>query len=154
MDASDFRRLFRYDRWANHEVAQALSRADAPAKSLGWMAHIVAAEALWLARIQKRPAPLPVWPKIESPELLKKVHDVHGDWHDFLEPLDDAALASTCDYTNSKGERFTSSVVDILMHVVMHSAYHRGQIAADMRASGIEPVYTDFIHAVRKGHLG
>jgi uncharacterized damage-inducible protein DinB len=32
--------------------------------------------------------------------------------------------------------------------------YHRGQIAADMRASGVEPVYTDFIHAVRQGHLG
>ena len=48
-------------------------------------------------------------------------------------------------------ERFRSSLHDILMHVIMHSAYHRGQIAADMRASGAEPVYTDFIHAVRQG---
>jgi uncharacterized damage-inducible protein DinB len=36
----------------------------------------------------------------------------------------------------------------------MHSAYHRGQIAADMRAAGFEPVYTDFIHAVRQGYIG
>ena len=32
------------------------------------------------------------------------------------------------------------------MHVIMHSAYHRGQIAADVRAAGLTPAYTDFIH--------
>lgn len=154
MDASDYRRLFRYDRWANHEVAKALSANNPPAKSVSWMAHIVAAEALWLARIQRQPAPMPVWPKIELADLLRQVHDVQGAWHDFLDPMDEAALASACDYVNSKGERYSSSVADILMHVVMHSVYHRGQIAADMRASGLEPVYTDFIHAVRQGHLG
>jgi uncharacterized damage-inducible protein DinB len=35
----------------------------------------------------------------------------------------------------------------------MHSAYHRGQIAADMRAAGFAPPYTDFIHAVRQGFV-
>jgi uncharacterized damage-inducible protein DinB len=35
------------------------------------------------------------------------------------------------------------------MHVIMHSAYHRGQIAADTRAAGFTPAYTDFIHAIR-----
>jgi uncharacterized damage-inducible protein DinB len=155
MDASDFRRLFRYDRWANHEVAEVLNRTPSPpAKSVNWMAHIVAAEALWLARLQQRPAPMPVWPKIETADLLRQVHDVHGAWHDYLEALDDAALGTICDYVNSKGERYSSSVEDILTHVLMHSTYHRGQIAADLRASGVEPVYTDFIHAVRQGHLG
>ena len=40
---------------------------------------------------------------------------------------------------------------DILAHVVLHSAYHRGQIAAAVRAGGGEPAYTDMIHAVRQG---
>ena len=39
------------------------------------------------------------------------------------------------------------------MHVLMHSAYHRGQIAADMRAAGLTPAYTDFIHSVRQGFV-
>ena len=42
---------------------------------------------------------------------------------------------------------------DILTHVTMHSAYHRGQIAADVRVAGFTPAYTDFIHAVRTGSL-
>ena len=40
------------------------------------------------------------------------------------------------------------------MHVLMHSAYHRGQIALEMRAAGMEPAYTDFIQAVRQGLVG
>jgi uncharacterized damage-inducible protein DinB len=35
----------------------------------------------------------------------------------------------------------------------MHSSYHRGQIAADMRAAGVTPAFTDFIHAVRQGFV-
>jgi len=35
--------------------------------------------------------------------------------------------------------------------VITHSTYHRGQIAADLRAAGVQPAYTDFIHGVRQG---
>jgi uncharacterized damage-inducible protein DinB len=44
-------------------------------------------------------------------------------------------------------------VEEILTHLVIHSAYHRGQIASDLRAAGQEPAYTDYIHAVRQGLL-
>ena len=52
---------------------------------------------------------------------------------------------------NSKGEPWTSSVEDILTHVVLHAAHHRGQVASGLRAAGHEPAYTDYIHAVRRG---
>jgi uncharacterized damage-inducible protein DinB len=35
----------------------------------------------------------------------------------------------------------------------LHSAYHRGQIAFQMRQTGHAPAYTDFIHGVRQGHV-
>jgi uncharacterized damage-inducible protein DinB len=57
------------------------------------------------------------------------------------------------DYQNSKGENWKSRIDDILMHVITHSAYHRGQIAADMRSAGMNPAYTDFIHSVRQGFV-
>ena len=49
-----------------------------------------------------------------------------------------------------ENELWSSRVGDILMHVLFHSAYHRGQIALQMRASGVAPAYTDYIHAVRQ----
>jgi uncharacterized damage-inducible protein DinB len=65
--------------------------------------------------------------------------------------MDERRLESGITYRNTKGEPWTNSVGDILMHVTMHSAYHRGQIAAAMRAEGHAPAYTDFIHGARQG---
>ena len=49
------------------------------------------------------------------------------------------SLDDKVEYRNSKGEPWSSRVEDILMHVLFHSAYHRGQIALQMRASGFTP---------------
>ena len=74
-------------------------------------------------------------------------------WTEYLGELKARSLAARVEYVNSKGEPWTSAVGDVLTHVVTHSAYHRGQIATDMRASGLEPAYTDFIHSVRQGFV-
>ena len=77
--------------------------------------------------------------------------EMAGAWSEYLSKLAPGELSKTIEYRNSKGEPWTSRVEDVLTHVIMHSAYHRGQIAMEMRASGKEPAYTDFIHAVRQG---
>ena len=48
---------------------------------------------------------------------------------------------------------FMEQADNTLLHVVMHGAYHRGQIAAAIRAAGGEPAYTDFIHCIRQGFV-
>jgi uncharacterized damage-inducible protein DinB len=63
------------------------------------------------------------------------------------------ALQQKIEYRNSKGEPWSSRIEDIILHLTMHSAYHRGQIALEMRKAGLTPAYTDFIHAVRQGLL-
>jgi len=60
-------------------------------------------------------------------------------------------LSSTISYKNTKGEGWTSVIEDVLLHVTTHSAYHRGQIALNLRAAGLQPAYTDYIHGVRQG---
>jgi uncharacterized damage-inducible protein DinB len=95
-----------------------------------------------------------VWPQLTVEQILQEVAELKTAWAGYLGSLTPARLVESAAYTNSKGEHFSSQKGDILMHVVLHSAYHRGQIAADMRASDLEPVYTDFIHAVRQGMVG
>ncbi|MBT5872672.1 MAG: hypothetical protein HOH43_04575 [Candidatus Latescibacteria bacterium] len=53
-------------------------------------------------------------------------------------------------YTNSQGQSWSSTGLEIYTHVSFHGAYHRGQIAAELSALGNEPAYTDFIHATRQ----
>lgn len=148
------RKLYAYDYWANREVARALLAAPSSSpRSLRLMAHVAGTEWTWRHRILPESKTMAVWPQLSAEQIAQEVEELRTAWESYLGGLTPQRLEETAAYTNSKGERFRSQVQDILMHVVMHSVYHRGQIAADMRASGQEPVYTDFIHAVRQGVL-
>lgn len=147
--SQDLKRLFQYDFWANREVATALGTLKTPPPaSLKRLAHIVSAETLWLERLTQQKQTYPVWPEFTLDQCKLGLDSVAKRWMDCLATTTD--LSQTVTYKNTKGESFTSVKSDILMHVILHSAYHRGQIAADMRAAGFTPAYTDFIHAVRQ----
>ncbi len=146
------RRQFAYDDWANREVLTGLkASANPPLRPRQLLAHILSAERLWLERLRKQPQSLPVWPDFTLDQCEEQIADAARLWHNFLGQLPPAGLFETVVYKNSKGEPWTSTVEDILTHVILHSAYHRGQIASLVRASGEQPAYTDFIHAVRQG---
>jgi uncharacterized damage-inducible protein DinB len=146
------RRQFAYDEWANREVLAALKVSQSPpSKPRQLLAHILSAERLWLERIRKRPQTLPVWPDFSLDQCESQISELASLWLEYFEHLSSGALSQSVAYKNSKGEAWTSTVEDILTHVVLHSAYHRGQIASHMRAAGEQPAYTDFIHPIRQG---
>jgi uncharacterized damage-inducible protein DinB len=145
-------RLLRYDVWANQEVLSSLGQGASTARSLRWMGHIIGAEYLWMARLLAEPAPLPVWPDLDLEDCGARLDELSRRWPEYL-GAKRKSLEDRIAYTNSKGESWTNTVEEILTHVVIHSGYHRGQIASDLRAAGSVPAYTDYIHAVRQGCL-
>jgi len=156
MHSKDFHRMFAYDHWANRECLAAMrAAASLSPDTIGRMAHILSAQKLWLERILKQPQTMPVWPTATIEECMTLADEMSAQWQTYLTRLANqfapGSLDDKVEYRNSKGEEWSSRVEDILTHVVMHSAYHRGQIALEMRAAGVEPAYTDFIHAVRRG---
>jgi uncharacterized damage-inducible protein DinB len=145
------RRQFAYDQWANREVLAGLkASAGETAGPLKLLAHIVSAERLWLERIRKKPQSMPVWPELNFGTCEAEISSVAQLWDEYLGQSTVATLSQEITYENSRGEPWSSSVEEILTHVLMHSAYHRGQIASQVRAGGEQPAYTDFIHAARK----
>jgi len=147
-------RLFAYDDWANREVLVALeSTNNPPARSLKLLAHILSAERLWLERLLQEKQSNPVWPEFSMEQCKVEAAELPPLWKKYLASMNESTFAASITYTNTKGESFSSQRQDILIHVTMHSAYHRGQIAADMRAAGRTPPLTDFIHAVRQGFV-
>jgi uncharacterized damage-inducible protein DinB len=142
-------RLLRYDVWANRETLRSLKQR-APSRSLRWIAHIVGAEYLWLARLRRHDEILPVWPELDLEACGERIDELSRLWPEYLDDAHES-LTERVPYTNSKGETWANTVEEILTHVVIHSAYHRGQIASDVRASSGVPAYTDYIHAVRQG---
>jgi uncharacterized damage-inducible protein DinB len=146
-------RLFAYDAWANAEALRFVADAGAPAAALRLIAHVVAAERLWRDRIAGVPPTVAVWPAWTVDECGAAAREMAADWDRYLGGVDARESARAVAYTNSKGEPWTTSVDDILAHVVLHSSYHRGQIAHVLRAGGAEPAYTDYAHCVRSGMI-
>jgi uncharacterized damage-inducible protein DinB len=149
-----FSRLVDYDQWANHEVCSCLTKlAGPPPRSVKFLSHIIAAEWLWLERIEPEKKQVVVWPELTLPECESQLSGLAERWKVYCGKLTEKELARSVSYVNSKGEPWSSTVEDILLHVVIHSAQHRGQIATELRSAGHEPPYTDYIHAVREGHI-
>lgn len=151
MNVADYlKRQFMYDGWANREVLKAIRAAgDADKRSLQLMAHILGAERVWLERLNQAAQSVSVWPESDLGQCEAEAAQLERQWLEYLKRVAD--FSRTMSYKNTKGELWTSTVGDVLTHVVMHSAYHRGQIASHMREQGHTPAYTDFIHAVRQG---
>ena len=150
----DLRRQFAYDEWANREVLAGLRASAHPTeRPLQLLAHILAAERLWLERIRKEPQSLSVWPDFSFDQCQAQIAELAQLWRELFGQLSTARLSEEITYKNSKDEPWSSTVQDVLTHVVLHSAYHRGQIASQVRAGGEAPAYTDFIHAVRQGFV-
>ena len=145
-----YQRLLRYDDWANHETLQSLHAAsEAPERALWLMGHIVAAQWLWLQRMQQQEQTYPVWPDWPLDKIETHLPLLKRSWKVFLGDKKDSDLKARFRYTNSKGEPYSSTIGDATLHVAMHGSYHRGQIAQLLRQHGAEPAYTDFIQAAR-----
>lgn len=136
--------------WADEEVLAALERCQSPTAAwLELFAHVVAAEHVWLSRLEGRPQELPVWPTLtlaESATVARKNRDGFEAFLAGLNPEDDRRHVR---YVNSAGQEFLSTIGDILLQVILHGTYHRGQIASAMRAAGAAPAPTDYIGFVR-----
>jgi uncharacterized damage-inducible protein DinB len=149
---SHYHRLFAYDDWANREALRALQAVGTPpGRSLPIMGHLIGAEWVWLGRLRYDSKPAVVWPELTLNQCQAQLGDLRSTWESFLKGLRVEQLAAPVAYKNSKGEAWQSAIGDILMHVVLHSAYHRGQIATALGGAGHTPAYTDFIHGVRQG---
>lgn len=143
-------RMFRAMSWADQQTLKALvERPQAQAEALPLLGHILAAEHIWLSRLCNQSASQPVWPQLSVDQCQNLVDDNASGYASYLGSLGEADLLAVIRYRNAKGEEFANSVIDILTHVVIHGAYHRGQIAKALGRSGVSAVNTDFIMFAR-----
>jgi uncharacterized damage-inducible protein DinB len=155
MTVLDFlRHQFKYDAWANREELLALSSHPAPPEqAIRLLTHIIAAQWLWFDRLARNPPRTAVWPETTLDVCASQLQELEAAWQSYLGALSDADLSKPCTYTNSKGEAWTSSVLEILTQLILHAAHHRGQISLLIRNTDSAPPPADYIFAVRKGLL-
>ena len=148
--SSHLRKLVDHLRWADAAALEALRRSPgADARALTIYAHILGAEAVWLARLAGRRQEVAVWPVLsldEASSLAVRNADELDAYVSSLAPED---LGREIQYRNSAGVELRSTIEDILLHVMLHGSYHRGQVALLIRTGGGEPASTDYVAFVR-----
>jgi uncharacterized damage-inducible protein DinB len=145
------RRLYDHLAWADGRTLNALRAMHAvPLDALRLYAHLVAAEHVWLARLEDREPEMAVWPALDLDECAVLGAKNHAAFAVIAETATTAELQRKVSYRNSKGDEFTNTAEDILMHVALHGSYHRGQVARIVRGEGGAPLPTDYIFFIRE----
>lgn len=156
MNRSDIQVLYAYNRWANDRILEAAARVppnllmqdlqSSHSSVMGTLAHMFWSEWLWLGRWQE--APPPGSSPLDCPglpALRSRWHEIDEARRRFLEALTESDLDRPISYENPPGTPWTYSLVQMLQHIVNHSAYHRGQVSAMLRQLGAAAVPTDFL---------
>lgn len=156
MTPSQVELLYAYNRWANGRLlaVAATLRHELLIRDLGasyasvWgtLGHILWAEWLWLGRWLEPPCtgsnPLEC---SELGALRMRWAEIERQQLEFLRRLTAAELDRRISYENPPGTRWTYTLRQMLQHVVNHSTYHRGQVAAMLRQLGAVPPPTDYL---------
>ena len=147
--------LFAYDRWANRKVLDACRKLTAEqyvAEPVpGWSSvrstiyHIALATELNLRTLDAD-----LDDRLSTEADLATVDDVARRLEHAYRRFEELRPTLTPERLNSVltlraiGRTFTLPAWAILRHIVIHSSYHRGQVASKLKRFGIELAITDF----------
>lgn len=149
--------LFRFHQWRQKKIADLLREVDANffSKQLNGsfgslyiiLKHMVWAEKVWLGRIDQNE--VASMQDMDVPGLLTEWERVTEKWVQQIENTSQDAFNAPIRYFNTTGEPFENSLFEIVVHLIDHATYHAGQMMNAIRAFGIDPVSTNYIHYLR-----
>jgi uncharacterized damage-inducible protein DinB len=110
--------------------------------SLGDMlVHLVAVEWLWLERWRGRsPRNLPWMEEVRTLDAIRERWQPVG-----AEMRACMALARRMSYVNLRAETWTYPLWQMLLHLLNHQTFHRGQVTTLLRQLGAVPAPVDFL---------
>jgi len=146
-----------YNRWANLRLINVAAELDAddykktitssfPSLQQTFV-HILWAEELWLNRWQGRSFVRKLdpndYPTIDY--IKHKIEDLSAVQIQFINDLNPEDENQKISYKNFQGEKMTYTLRQMVQHMTMHSAYHRGQLVTFFRQLGVKPLSTDYL---------
>jgi uncharacterized damage-inducible protein DinB len=155
----DIQTYFDYHKWATDRLCNMLSDIDEeimknefpnsfPSLKLT-LSHLGWAECLWYHRIFGAPPSISreEWREMSTDEIISNYALFNQKLLNVLKTKD---LETEVDYTNSAGNKYTTTIHEIGVHVVNHASYHRGQIVTLLHQNNLSDILAfDFIAFLR-----
>ena len=158
MSCSTLVTLFGHKAWANQELFATLAslKSETPAESLHTcirtLNHIHVVDRIFRAHLAGEPRPFDATNTPATPTLAQLHADVQATdaWYcEYVARLTPAALAELLDFSFTDGDRGRMSREEILLHVITHGGYHRGNVGQVLKSIAVAPprdLYTRFLH--------
>lgn len=138
--------------WADGRILDALEASHTKdAELLKLVRHVAVAEQVWLSRLQgKGSAQYSLWEDAQELTAIRRMFEANAkDYRNYIEKLEESELDQMISYSSQNGTSFQTSVRDILLQVLLHGQYHRGQINRALRMESAEPAPVDYITFAR-----
>ena len=118
---------------------------------VGTLAHVFAADRVWVARVQGKPPAKFITDEDRDLELMRREWpEVLQAWQQWAAQLRDQNVVEVASYHDLKGNAWTTPWWKIVLHVVNHGTHHRGQVSGFMRTMGHQPPPLDLIAYYRE----
>jgi uncharacterized damage-inducible protein DinB len=157
MEVKDIRLLYDFNGWANRRMLECVSNLSSAEflqdqrssyRSIrDTLVHMLGAEWIWLQRWMGI-SPKALLDPAEFPDVgsvSRRWSDVENGRAEYLKNLKEESLPVVVTYVNTRGETWKYPLGHMLVHLVNHSTYHRGQIMTMVRQLGKAAVETDFL---------
>lgn len=157
MDTAAFPPLFTFNSWANEHIRTALTDADEARlrRPLGlWfgsvldiLAHLVAGETVWLARLRDGGNPSRLATAADFPSVTALVEHwraLDAAWESYVAGLTPGVLDEELTWRSQLGDSHTHRRWQLVMHVPFHSSEHRAHAATGLSLLGISHGPQDF----------
>ncbi|AGU49405.1 DinB family protein [Variovorax paradoxus B4] len=146
-------RLFAYRRWADNELLACLEGLDAQAHgatrdaSLHLVHHNHLVDRVFAAHLDGEPHGLASVSATGTLALheLRDRNDTCLAWYErYIDAVSPEALAETLSFVFTDGDTGCMSREEMLLHVLTHSSYHRGEAGRLLAAAGAELPWDTF----------
>jgi len=152
--------LFDHNYWARDRQLQACSALTEEqllrplpgsfASLRDTLVHLLAVEWLWLERWRGR-SPLSLLHPEEFTTvaaICERWRAVESEMRVFAAGLTEQALETRRTYVNTRGREWTYELWRMILHLLNHQSYHRGQVTSLLRQLGAQPPKVDFLDAL------
>lgn len=144
LDAGFLRMHLDYTFWATARTLDSVRDVPPDDPAFTTLVHVFQADRIWLSRTTDHPRtsmadPGEAW-TVDT--LARAWEEVANGWRQWADGVTDAQAPLV--YRNLAGKEAQVELWELIMHLVNHGSYHRGQVAMRLRQMGRQPVATDF----------
>jgi uncharacterized damage-inducible protein DinB len=157
--ASNLLPLFRQKSWINRELYGSLQALDAPLKAsllpkaIRTLNHIRVVEGIFQGHLSGKSHGFQSTNTDPLPGLdeLQFANAELDAWYEtYAEKVSSRELSEEISFEFTDGDRGRMTREEMLLHVLAHSSYHRGQVGQMIKDAGLPPsrdLFTRFLHS-------